>query len=63
MSHVILLNMAASIDVHGSCADGEASAAVGTQPDIRLLVEHYRSVSVLHSVMLEALRVVQNLLL
>ena len=55
--------MAASIDVHGSCADGEASAAVGTQPDIRLLVEHYRSVSVLHSVMLEALRVVQNLLL
>ena len=55
--------MAATLDVHGSCADGEANAAGGTHPDIRLLVEHYRNVSVLHSVMLEALRVVQDLLL
>lgn len=55
--------MAASVDVHASWVDKEASAKGGTHPDIKLLVDHYRKISFLHSIAIEALRIVQDLVL
>lgn len=55
--------MAASIDVHASWVDKEASTAEGTHPDIKLLVDHYRNVSVLHGISVDALRTAQDLIL
>ena len=55
--------MAASLDVNASWPSTEGNAKEGTGPDIKLIVDHYRKIGILHSMVPKALGIAQDLIL